>query len=277
MRKLAIHDVVPLYRLTAGRRKVALERCAIVAAAIPEAALISGALPGVITLQVQALVAASTWQRAQTEETLHDAGAVDLHNQVSRVVVALCGTLQGLADVAEPDLAALAADALAALFPRGPKGNVQLAYVEQNQQLEVILDRLDSAEFAAHRAALPLELHLAALRRLNPLFGAKLSRPLRMPYEVARLADRAAEAGFLGVYGRIVGTFPGEEEPDLTHRSALLEPIFDQIDGLIALRASRRPGDGLPATEPTEAEQLAEDVALDAEIAVLPLAPTGTD
>lgn len=276
MKKMTIRELVPTYPLTSGRRKVALERCLEVARNIPRAGDIVARIPGAVALQCTALDAALSWQNVANDVALHDPGAVALHVQLSRAISGLYDHCVGLRDYSdEPEVVALATDLITHHFAQGVKALIVRPYLEQNQDVERLVLKLEAPEYEEHRRRLGLDLLLATLARINRRFGEKLVRPERFTFEDAKAANVVAESAFVAVYCTIVATFPRDDDPDLTHRAELMNPIYDQIHQLAAHRAARRAakaaqagGAAVPAVDVSAEEAaLAEDAALDQALA----------
>lgn len=171
----------------------------------------------------------------------------------------------------------------ASLFPRGAAALTRLAFMEEHEEVNVLLARVDTKELAEAVAVLPdARPLLDRIRELNQLYGKSLKdygRPVPSLEELQAARDRGQELmveTVVLILAHYIMNAPDDDED----RAYLLEPIIRQNELIRQARRRRRaPGelDEEPGTDGTDAEaqvldRLVSDPALPIPLIERPMA-----
>ncbi|MCA9541514.1 MAG: hypothetical protein KC620_21600, partial [Myxococcales bacterium] len=183
------------------------------------------------------------------------------------------GMLQTLVHTARADagtpLAGVAQSIIDSEFPDGAQPITGLPFEEELIAVEQLVERL-RADFGPHLDDLNLTGWLRRLDDLLPTYRDALAREVLITGTDLIDARARMQHGLQRIVAYVLGQYGGEGEAE--KRTALLSPVEDQEDRLIAMLARRRSGQrtslDIPAVvDPADgdAEPMGEDEALFAE------------
>lgn len=143
------------------------------------------------------------------------------------------------------------------LFPTNVVDIITLSYVEELAEVNRILGRLQSVDWAQVVEALGLSRHAARLADLAQQYSAAIeaSPGGKVSFGEVKDARGRGQALMLKAVAMILGRHPSDEPADLAGRAALLGPIMKQNEAIRGyLRARRAVQDVNPETGEVEPE-----------------------
>jgi hypothetical protein len=242
MMTIPVQSLVNCTRMNRARRRAGLRKLLALARQNPAYETLVAHALAAIELHNEASRVAADWRRARKYDNQHAPGAKEADRLVDRAVSGLHGYLETVAETWEPELAALARDLLDRLFPGGPIEYTSLPYAEEHEEVNTLLETLYGASCAEAREKLPILVLIDRLAQLNTAYGRLLVQPERLLFEQVRAADDRSYGAYVSIFARVIGLFPTDDATDLTQRSELLAPLFEQLDDFREVQA-RRAGD----------------------------------
>lgn len=261
MRLIPIWTFVQVPKLTAGRRRLALQRMRAAVESLPDLAALLPVIDSAIAVQERMISLRAARPHSLEASRKHAVQATALDAKLDRAVSSLHGVLthivRGLDDGAHD--ATLAAMLLQRLFPGGVAPITQLPYVDQYAVVDQLAELIRTEpELADAVAALGLETLVERIETLNEEYGKHVTRTDLISTRDLRDADRAGWLALCTVVAELVGAVSGTTDEDDALRGTLLLPIVRQHEELKDLRASRRSGAG--------PDELADDATDDDEL-----------
>ena len=238
-----------LYTLTPGRRIYSLNgvRKLVVPLNLVQ---LTKVIDAAITHDRQVLDMDAQW-RARKAAKSSPVRAKD--NAVDRVLTMIDRLLSHYAQ--DEDNPGTAAALLATLFPVGVTHHTRLTFVEQAAANERVLAILEADTHAKWLNTHGLHALIEELRAAHDVFAATLrgrNATNGPSWDDVKAGRENGQEMYLQVVANIIVHFAG----DLTTRSALLEPIWDQNEEIKAYRRQRR---ALVDVDPDSGEPLEED------------------
>ena len=173
----------------------------------------------------------------------NDAAAQKVDALVDRALSALRAGAQAQADVAKAGdgIAEKVDRFLRAVFPKGVAEVASLAYVEELEAVNAIVEKL-KGELQPLVAELGLTRQAARLEELGEEYRAALEAPKgeEISFGTVRAARARGQQFMLEAVAMITGRFPGESAGDVEARTALLGPILRQNEEIRRYLRSRR-------------------------------------
>lgn len=245
MKHIPIWAFLSIPKLTAGRRRLSLQRLRDELAAIPSLSHLLPAVDKAIAAQEAAIALRARRPSSLEVSRMHAARAMTLDIEVDRAVSGLHGTLTSTVRALSPDdPAAVAAEhLLASVFVGGVAPITQLPFVDQHAAVDQLLKVLrEDPDAVAAVALLTLQRWVDRIEALNAEYGEHVTQESPIRGQDIRDADRAGWVAFCEVMVQVLGAVPGSEEADEVLRGRLLGPVISQRDELRKLRARRAAG-----------------------------------
>lgn len=266
MSRFRIESFVTLFRLNPARRLIALERIAMTAVALPNAAVLQTSLAAAIQRQHEVLALIEQW-RLSKENRMHAEGARETDSSLDQLLSGFRSTLLMISLTFGGDRAKIAAALLEDLFPDGVTFFTRRTFVEQHAALRVLIGRLREERRQAALRSLELLSWVDRLDELNNTFGQQLTRPSQgISQDMIRAADLVAFSATTQVVAVVLGLYPSNSDLDIAGRVALLSPLIEQEEELTLLRTRRRStskpvSSSAPSTDNLEEELLNGDLS----------------